>query len=74
MIKLKFNIQEYGKAKKYLGVYYEWGHDAKGLYDKMTMDKDIKKLVDRYEKFIGSDIKVQKTPGAPGMTLSKSDL
>ena len=74
MIKLKFNIQEYGKAKKYLGVYYEWGHDAKGLYDKMTMDKDIKKLVDIYEKFIGSDIKVQKTPGAPGMNLSKSDL
>ena len=30
MIKLKFNIQEYGKVRKFLGVYYEWGHDSKG--------------------------------------------
>ena len=28
-IKEKFNISESGKAKKFLGVYYEWGSDAK---------------------------------------------
>ena len=28
-IKEKFNISEYGKVKNFLGVYYEWGHDAK---------------------------------------------
>ena len=29
IIKLKFNIQESGKVKKFIGVYYEWVNDAK---------------------------------------------
>ena len=33
-INMEFNIQESGKVKKFLGVYYEWGHDAKGFYTK----------------------------------------
>ena len=32
LINLKVNIQKYGKAKKFLGVYYEWVHDKKGLF------------------------------------------
>ena len=36
--------------------------------------KDVNKLVEGYEKYIGSDLKVQKTPGAPGTTIIKSDL
>ena len=68
MIKLKFNIQESGKAKKFNGVYYKWGHDAKGTSSKMTMEKDLKKLADGYEKCSGSDFKGQKRPGATGMT------
>ena len=40
----------------------------------MTTEKDIKKLVEGYKKYIGSDVKVQKTTGAPGMTLSKTEL
>ena len=28
MVKLKFNTQESNKVKNFLGVYYEWGHDA----------------------------------------------
>ena len=31
-------------------------------------------MVESYEKYTESDVKVQKTPGAPGTTLSKSDL
>ena len=58
MINLKFNIQEYGKVKKFLSVYYEWDHDAKGPYAKKIMEKDINKLVDGYKKFIGSDEKI----------------
>ena len=73
-IKEKFNISESGKVKKFLGVYYEWGRDAKGAYAKMTMYKDVKNLVEGYENYTGSDLKVQKTPGDPGTTLSKSDL
>ena len=41
---------------------------------KMNMEKDVKKLLEGYEKHTGSDLKVQKTPGAPGMTPSKSGL
>ena len=44
-IKMNFNIQDSRKVNNFLGVYYEWGRDADGLYAKMTMDKDVKKLV-----------------------------
>ena len=47
-IKLKLNIQESEKAKKFLGAYYELGRDEKWMYAKMTMDKDVKKLVEGY--------------------------
>ena len=54
-IKDKFNISESGNLKKFLGVYYKWGHDLKGVYAKMTMEKDLKKLVEGYQKYMGSD-------------------
>ena len=73
-IKKKFNISESGKVNKFLGVYYEWGHDAKGMYAKTTTDKDVKDLIEVYKKYTGSDLKVQKIPRAPDMTRSKSDL
>ena len=40
----------------------------------MTMNKDAKTLVEGYKKYTGSDLKVQKTPGDPVTTPSKSDL
>ena len=48
MIKQKFNIQESGKVKKFLGMYCEWGRDAKFSYEKMTMEKDVNILVEVY--------------------------
>ena len=45
-IKEKFNIAESGKLKKFLIVYYEWGLDAKNVYTKMIINKDVKKLVE----------------------------
>ena len=54
-IKEKFNISEFGKVKKFLEVYYQWGHDEKSAYAKMTTEKDAKKLVEGYEKYTGSD-------------------
>ena len=74
IIERKFNIQYSGKVRNFFRVYHEWGRDAKGLYENMSMDKDVKKLVEGYKKYIGSDVKVQKTPGTPGTTLSNSDL
>ena len=38
----------------------------------MTMEKYFKKLVEGYKEYTGSDIKFQKNPGAPGMTLSNT--
>ena len=40
----------------------------------MTMDKDMNNLVEGYKKYTGGDLKVQKTPRAPGTNQSKSDL
>ena len=40
----------------------------------MTTEKDMKKLVEGYESYTGSDLRVQKTAGSPGMNLSKNDL
>ena len=74
MIKKKFNIEESVKVKKFSRVFYEWGRDVKGSYAKITLDKDVKKLVEGYENYTGSDIKVKKTTGDTGTTISKRDL
>ena len=73
-INMEFNIQESGKVKMFLGVYYEWGRDAKGVYTKMTMKKAVRKLLSGYNNHTRIDVKLQKTPGAPITTLSKSVL
>ena len=73
-IKEKFNISESEKVNNFLGFYYEWGHYAKGEYAKMTVNKYVKKLVEGYKKYTGSDLKVQKSPGALGTTIRKSDI
>ena len=39
----------------------------------MNMNKYVKNLVEGYEKYTGSDLKVQKNPGALVITISKSD-
>ena len=41
---------------------------------KITMDKNIKNLVEGYEEYIRSDVKVQKNPGSLGKNLSKIEL
>ena len=74
MIKKNFNIQVSRKAKHFPRVYYEQGRDAKGLYENMTMKKDVKKLVEDYNNYTAIYVKVQKNLSAPGTTLSKRDL
>ena len=61
-IKENFNISKSGKVKNFLGVYCEWCCDVKGTYVKMTMEKDVKNLIEGYEKFTVSDLRIQKTP------------
>ena len=38
------------------------------------MEKYMKNIVEGYENYTGSELRVQKTPGAPGTNISKSDL
>ena len=38
------------------------------------MQKDVKNIVEGYEKYTGSDLRIQKIPGASVPTISKSDL
>ena len=44
-IKLNFNIQDSGKVKKFFIVYCERVQDAKCLYEQMTIEKDVRKLL-----------------------------
>ena len=41
---------------------------------KNDRNKGVKKLVEGYKKYTGSDVKVQKNPGVPGTPLNKIDL
>ena len=53
---------------------FELGQDSKTLYTKITIEKYVQILLDKYEKFTGSDLKLQKLASAPVMTLIKSKL
>ena len=44
------------------------------MYPKFSTEKNVKKLVEGYGNYTGSNIKIQETSGAPGTTLSKSTL
>ena len=44
------------------------------MYEKMTMEKDVKKLVEGSENYNGINLRVEKTLGDLGTTLSKSGL
>ena len=46
----------------------------KCLYAKILLEKNVRKLIEGYVKFIGGSVKVQKTPGDTGKTLSKSEI
>ena len=45
-IKEKFSTSESGKVKNFFGVYFKWSHNGKGTYGKITMEKDVRKLVE----------------------------
>ena len=60
--------------KTFLGVFYEWGPDEKGSFVKITMEKNVKKLVIVYKKLNERDFNVSKNQGAPVTTLSKSKI
>ena len=44
--------------KSFHEVHYEWGCDKKGAYETITMEKDVKNLVEGYDKYTESDFKV----------------
>ena len=50
------------------------GSVAQKVCTKITMEKDVNKFVEDYKNYTGSSVKVQKTLGATGKTLIKSEL
>ena len=70
--KKKYNITELGRMKKHLGMWYEWKKDEKGEpYVKVTMDEMLEEIIEKFEKVIGKEVKIQNTPGYPGKFLTK---
>ena len=47
-IKEKFNISKSVKVKKFLGVYYKWGHDSKLMYGNVGAALLWLRLLDKY--------------------------
>jgi hypothetical protein len=66
------NITELGRLNKYLRLWYEWGRDKDGPFVQATMNDMAETIIDYYKKYVGPTIKEAKTPGFPGMTLTKS--
>ena len=48
LIKFNFNIPESVKRENNLGIYYELGHDENDPHTKITMEKEMNKLVNGY--------------------------
>ena len=70
--KKKYNITELGRMKKHLGMWYEWKKDDEGEpYVKVTMDEMLDEIIEKFEKVIGKEVKIQNTPGYPGKFLTK---
>jgi hypothetical protein len=72
-VRERFNIQDLGRLKKFLGIWYEWGRDNDGPFVKATMNDMAATIVEDYEKHVGHPIKGAKTPGFPGTTLTKGE-
>ena len=73
-IREEFNISDSMKARKFIGVYHEWGCDAKGTYAKTTMYQYVKNQVEGNKKYTGCGVNVQKTSGYTETTITKIDL
>jgi hypothetical protein len=66
-------IEELGRLKKHLGVWWAWKRDEHGaIYLEATMPKMIVEIEEAYRKAIGKAAKPATTPGFPGKTLKKS--
>ena len=73
-VEKRFKITRNGVITKHLGVEYEWGEMENGKrYCKATMNKKAEALIDSYEKYIGKEAKIYRTPGIPHETLQKHD-
>jgi hypothetical protein len=65
------NISDLGRLNKHLGIWYEWMHDENGPYVRAHMEDMAQGIVADYLKYTGNNAKGAKTPGFPGVTLTK---
>ena len=63
-----------GKLKKHLGVWWEWRKDpkTKEIYLKASMPKMLREIKQAFADATGRAPKPAKTPGFPGVVLTKA--
>ena len=72
-IQKRFNISDFGRLKKHLGVWYEWKTDKNGeIYIVGSMTKLEDEIVESFENIIGKNVKETETPGYPNKFLRKN--
>ena len=73
-IERRLKITRNGIITKHLGVEYEWRKTKYGRnFCKAVMNKKIEATINHYEKYIGKEVKIYRTPGIPHENLDKND-
>ena len=67
-------ITNLGKAKRHLGMWYEWIKSDKESITKMHMDDIARKIVKEYEKMTNETMKEPNSPGYANMKILKSEI
>ena len=72
-IEKRFSITRDLEVKKHLGIDFNWIKEENGnMSVELTMEKKAKDIVESLEKFLGREIKTQKSPGKPHTVLIKN--
>ena len=68
MIEFKVSME----VKKHLGINYDFKRDENNeIYVLCTMKDKVDDIVKSYEEFIGENVKIYASPGAPNSVLNK---
>ena len=74
-VKKRFGITELGRLRKHLGIWYSWEIDNRygDTVIVATMPTLIEEIVAAFKKHSKRDPRQAKTPGTPGLSMTKND-
>ena len=73
-IRTRFNIDDMGKLKKHLGVWYDWKEDNDGeVYLTASMPKMADEIGAKFEEAMGHPARLSDLPASPGTVLAKNE-